>query len=126
MAAIPGFDVKCGPGGCRGQGRSDRAASTRDTACVVVQYPSFLSLRDLTKLPKPFMPGALLIVAVTEIVSSVSLTPPGEMGADVVTAEGQSIGNPWLRRPHNRRPLRRAREVPPSDARPPGWADRRR
>ena len=33
-------------------------------------------------------------VVVKEIVSLGLITPPGEMGADIVTAEGQSIGNP--------------------------------
>jgi glycine dehydrogenase subunit 1 len=37
--------------------------------------------------------GALLVVVVTEVVSLGLMTPPGEMGADIVVCEGQSIGN---------------------------------
>ncbi len=65
------------------------------TSCVVVQNPDlFGRVRDLSGLAKACQAkGALLIVAVTEIVSLGLLTPPGEMGADIVVAEGQSIGN---------------------------------
>jgi len=38
--------------------------------------------------------GALLIVVTTEAVAFGLLKPPGEMGADIAVAEGQSIGNP--------------------------------
>ena len=66
-----------------------------ETSCVVVQYPDFLGrVRDLRPLAQAcHAKGALLVVVVTEIVSLGALTPPGEMGADIVAAEGQSIGN---------------------------------
>jgi glycine dehydrogenase subunit 1 len=65
------------------------------TSCVVVQNPSvFGHVRDLTALAAAVhAKGALLIVAVTEVVSLGLLTPPGDMGADIVVAEGQSLGN---------------------------------
>ena len=78
------------------QGREDLAAKIDgETSCVVVQNPSaFGSLRDLGPLAKAAQAkGALLVVVVNEIVSLGLVTPPGEMGADIVAAEGQSIGN---------------------------------
>ncbi len=67
-----------------------------DTACVVVQNPSlFGHVRDLSPLAKACQAkGVLLVVAVSEVVSLGLLMPPGEMGADIVVAEGQSIGVP--------------------------------
>lgn len=67
-----------------------------DVSCVVVQNPSFFGhLSDFTKFAEAVhAAGALLIVAVTEIVSLGLIAPPGEMGADIVVAEGQSLGNP--------------------------------
>jgi len=64
-------------------------------ACVVVQNPDvFGQVRDLKPLAeKVHAAGALLIVAVTEVVSLGLVTPPGEMDADIVVGEGQSIGN---------------------------------
>ncbi|MEH6755309.1 MAG: aminomethyl-transferring glycine dehydrogenase subunit GcvPA [Alphaproteobacteria bacterium] len=67
-----------------------------ETACVVVQNPDvFGHVRDLSPLAAIcHEKGALLIVVVTEAVSLGALQSPGEMGADIVVAEGQSIGNP--------------------------------
>ncbi|MEZ5647640.1 MAG: aminomethyl-transferring glycine dehydrogenase subunit GcvPA [Alphaproteobacteria bacterium] len=66
-----------------------------DTACVVVQNPDvFGNLFDHSVLAETcHKHGALLIVVVTEIVSLGLIKSPGEMGADIVAAEGQSIGN---------------------------------
>ncbi len=77
-------------------GTEDLIASIDDeTACVVVQNPSvFGHLTDLTPIAEAaHAHGALLIAVVTEVVSLGAITSPGAMGADIVAAEGQSIGN---------------------------------
>ena len=65
------------------------------TACVFVQTPDFFGrLHDFSALAEACHgAGALLVVAVSEVVSLGLLTPPGEMGADIVVCEGQSLGN---------------------------------
>ena len=65
-----------------------------DTSCVVVQYPDILGrIADMSALAdKAHAHKALLIAVVTEPVALGALTPPGEMGADIVVGEGQSIG----------------------------------
>jgi glycine dehydrogenase subunit 1 len=64
-------------------------------SCVVVQNPDvFGQVRDLRPLAeKVHTAGALLIVVFTEVVSLGLVTSPGDMGADIVVGEGQSIGN---------------------------------
>ncbi|MBV8779565.1 MAG: aminomethyl-transferring glycine dehydrogenase subunit GcvPA [Alphaproteobacteria bacterium] len=76
-------------------GRADPIDIDGDTACIVVQYPDFFGeLRDCSALAtRCRQAGALLIVVVTEMVALGAVTPPGEMGADIVAGEGQSIGN---------------------------------
>jgi glycine dehydrogenase subunit 1 len=66
-----------------------------DTSCVVVQNPDLYGeVRDYSELAELcHKAGALLVVVVTEIVSLGAIMPPGEMGADIVAAEGQSLGN---------------------------------
>src|SRR4051794_37005665 len=65
------------------------------TACVVVQSPDVFGLiRDMKPIADAaHAKGALLIAVVTEVVSLGLLEPPGHQGADIVAAEGQSIGN---------------------------------
>ena len=71
------------------------AAIDPETACVVAQYPDFFGrLRDLSALAEAcHAAGALLVVATAEIVALGLVRSPGEMGADIFVAEGQSLGN---------------------------------
>jgi glycine dehydrogenase subunit 1 len=67
-----------------------------ETSCVVVQFPDFYGhLPDIRPIAEQaHATGALLVAVVTEIVSLGLLMSPGECGADIVAAEGQSLGNP--------------------------------
>jgi glycine dehydrogenase subunit 1 len=80
----------------RPDGKDDvLAAIDKDTSCVVVQTPDVYGrLHDLRPIAeKAHAAGALLIAVVTEVVSLGLVESPGQMGADIVVAEGQSIGN---------------------------------
>ena len=70
------------------------AAVDGETGCVVVQYPDILGrIGDMTALAEScHAAGALLVAVVTEPVALGALKSPGEMGADIVVGEGQSIG----------------------------------
>jgi len=65
-----------------------------ETACVVVQYPDILGrIADLTPIAEAaHAKGALLVVVNTEPVALGAIKSPGEMGADIVVGEGQSLG----------------------------------
>jgi len=91
-ARFVGFELSTGepPSGEDPARRVDR-----DTSCIVVQNPDFLGeIRDYAELARIcHEAGALLVVVVTEVLSLGAVRPPGEMGADIVAAEGQSFGN---------------------------------
>ena len=67
-----------------------------NTACIVVQTPGvYGNLTDLAPIAAAAHDkGALVVAVVTEVVSLGAVKAPGEMGADIVVAEGQSLGNP--------------------------------
>src|SRR5262249_37643506 len=68
---------------------------SEEVACVVVQNPGmFGHVHDLVPLAEAcHKKGVLLVVAVTEVVSLGLIKSPGEMGADIVVAEGQALGS---------------------------------
>jgi len=65
-----------------------------ETSCVVVQNPNILGhVADLSELAaRCHEKGALLVAVVTEPVALGAIRSPGEMGADIVVGEGQSLG----------------------------------
>jgi glycine dehydrogenase subunit 1 len=71
-----------------------RKALGDQVACLVVQSPNFFGgIEDLPQLAEAaHAVGALLVVAVAEPVALGLLKPPGECGADIVTAEGAGMG----------------------------------
>lgn len=68
----------------------------KETAALVIQSPNFFGcIEELNDLAdKAHEVGALLIVVVTEAISFGLLKSPGDCGADIVVAEGQSFGIP--------------------------------
>ncbi|MCB2060020.1 MAG: aminomethyl-transferring glycine dehydrogenase subunit GcvPA, partial [Novosphingobium sp.] len=65
-----------------------------EAACVVVQYPDILGrIPDLSAISEAaHAAGALLVAVVTEPVALGLLEAPGNLGADIVVGEGQSLG----------------------------------
>jgi glycine dehydrogenase subunit 1 len=80
-------------------GACDLAALTKaldaDTAAVVVQNPNFFgTIADFTALfAAARAAGVVSLISVYPVLQAV-LKSPGEMGADVAVAEGQSLGLP--------------------------------
>ena len=72
-----------------------RDAVNEETACVLIQHPNFFGcLEEVAELAEiAHAVGALLVVAVDPI-SLGLLKRPGDLGADIVVAEGQSLGTP--------------------------------
>ena len=70
------------------------AAIDGETSCVVIQYPDILGrIADLSAVAEAaHAAGALLVVVNTEPVALGLINAPGDMGADIVVGEGQSIG----------------------------------
>ncbi len=71
-------------------------AVDRRTAAVVVQHPNFFGcLEDVRGWAEAaHRVGALLVVACSDPLAFGLLEPPGPLGADIVAAEGQPLGNP--------------------------------
>jgi glycine dehydrogenase subunit 1 len=71
------------------------AALDDATAAVIVQNPNFFGgVNDFTRLAEAaHNVGALMAVSVYPVSLGV-VKSPGEMGADIVTGDGQSLGNP--------------------------------
>jgi len=72
-----------------------RSLVGEDVACLVVQEPNFFGLLEpMSELAEAAHAAGALIVTLVDPVSLALLEAPGRYGADIVTAEGQSLGIP--------------------------------
>ena len=70
-------------------------AITDDTACVIVQYPNVFGTVELWReTVEKIHEKKVLAICSTYPVALAMLEPPGELGFDIVTGEGQSLGIP--------------------------------
>jgi len=96
MAKFTGDTLETSTPSLSAETDADRIIGAIDdqTSAVVVQYPDILGrITDLAPIAEAaHAKGALLIAVVTEPVALGLIKSPGEMGADIVVGEGQSIG----------------------------------
>ncbi len=95
---LEGLDVEIVAVPMPAQGFLTRAADIEpflndELACVVVQYPNFFGgIEDISAMADlAHGRGGALVVGAYPVALGL-LKPPGELGADVVAAEGQSLG----------------------------------
>jgi glycine dehydrogenase subunit 1 len=75
-------------------GRGGRPVVGSDVAAVVVQHPNVLGiLEPASDLFSVAREGGAKAIQVFDPLSLGVLAPPGELGADIAVAEGQSLGN---------------------------------
>ena len=73
------------------------ATVDKNTACVLVQHPNFFGcLEEVQHASRLAHQAGALLVVVFDPVSLGLLQTPGQMGADIAVAEGQSLGTPML------------------------------
>ena len=65
----------------------------KDTAAVIVQYPNFLgNIEDVRKIADMAHEAGALCIVSADPISLALLEAPGNMGADMVSGEGQALG----------------------------------
>lgn len=75
--------------------KSITAAVDKETAAVIVQNPNFFgSVNDFTEMFEKVHEHKALAIMSTYPVMQAVLKTPGQMGADIAIADGQSIGQP--------------------------------
>ena len=94
LAGVSAQVAEVAPDGCGSDLERLLGSIGPETAAVIVQNPNFFgSVQDFSQLAaKAHEQGALLIVSCYPIALGL-VKSPGEMGADIVVGDGQSLGN---------------------------------
>ena len=75
------------------QSKIDNLDLRDDTACVIVQQPDFFGyIHDMEPVAASAHEAGALLIAAVDLTSLGMFAPPGAYGADIVTAEGQTLG----------------------------------
>lgn len=70
-------------------------AVTNETAAVIVQSPNFFGvIEDIGPIAELVHKSKVLLIVCADPISLALLKSPGQLGADIVVGEGQSLGNP--------------------------------
>ncbi|HJY79901.1 MAG TPA: aminomethyl-transferring glycine dehydrogenase subunit GcvPA [Candidatus Binatia bacterium] len=98
LDGVPGVRIIELPWGVDGRIEATALDQYLDSAvsCVVVGYPNvFGVVEDVARISDvAHRRGALVVTATTEAIALGLLKSPGELGADIAVAEGQSLGIP--------------------------------
>ena len=71
------------------------AALDQEVACVLLQHPNFFGcVEDIQAIAQATHDAGALLVCSVDPLSLGVLKRPGDVGVDVVVAEGQSLGSP--------------------------------
>ena len=75
------------------EGRGGAPDVAEDVAAVIVQHPNVLGILEPAADLARAQAGGAKAIQVFDPLSLGVLAPPGELGADIAVAEGQSLGN---------------------------------
>lgn len=79
----------------KGRLESILSESPDDIAAIIIQSPNFYGyIEDMKSVAELAAKYGALSIACVDPISLALLKPPGECGVDIVTGEGQSLGNP--------------------------------
>lgn len=84
---------------CNEYGTTDieklKASVDKDTACVLIQTPNFFGIiEEMKEIEKITHENKAMLIMSVDPISLGVLKTPGEIGADIVVGEAQSLGNP--------------------------------
>lgn len=74
---------------------SDKDRISSEHACIVIQHPNYYGyFEDVESFAREAHENGAMLIVIFDPISLGLLRPPGDYGADIAVAEGQSLGSP--------------------------------